>query len=335
DLKTVIVEEEDEDIVKIKVPYVRNLINDDHFDLTDKKKLLGKTMAYMARYADTSGIASLKVIGLALYQKFDRAHDVLEEILNNPKLQLDESALQVLEKEIDSYEYNEVEDILRLPQSPYRPLELIPEAAGEKIKKFLIPKLQSANQIVNLDLKNYVETYLKEQSLEADKTDVLKHERQIFIWTNERQEQLNDQIYRFLIEKQKQNLFERIALLEERDELLNFFDNESQIVMASVEKDFENEQFENIKAPKEHEYFESARLHYHWDKHEPKRSLHPNKKVRDEEMSDNRNWPSYPYYAENWKYDLTDYVPLAEKHKRRHKALPPTGKPPYYKQYFF
>lgn len=45
----------------MKVQFVRNIINDDHFDLTDKRKLLGKAMAYFARTANTSELISLQV----------------------------------------------------------------------------------------------------------------------------------------------------------------------------------------------------------------------------------------------------------------------------------
>ncbi|CAF4396407.1 unnamed protein product, partial [Rotaria sordida] len=105
----------------------------------------------------------------------------------------------------------------------------------------------------------------------------------------ERQEQLDDQIRRFTIEQKKLNLIERLRLLEEH-------------------KAFADESFENIRTQGEHEYFELARQHYHWDRMEPHRSLHPDKKLRDEEMSDVRNWPPYKY--------LADYVPLNKKMKR-------------------
>jgi hypothetical protein len=186
-----------------------------------------------------------------------------------------------------------------------------------------------------LNLKEFVENYLVETAALADKRDTSKHEQQISIWARERQEQLDDQIHRFVIEQKKVNLMERLRLLEERDELLSFFENESRIVMHSQDQAFADESFENVRAPGEHEYFELARLHYHWDRMEPRRSLHVDKKLRDEEMSDVRNWSSYKYLAENWKYDLVDYVPLNEKMKRRKEDLPPSGKPPYYKQHFF
>ena len=105
--------------------------------------------------------------------------------------------------------------------------------------------------------------------------------------------------------------------------------------MHSQDKEFADESFENVRAPGKHECFELARRHYHWNRMKPRRSLHLDKKLRDEEMNDVRHWPPYKYLAENWKYDLVDYVPLNEKMKRRKEDLPPSGKPPYYKQYFF
>ena len=61
DFKSNVVEEDDEDIVKVKVQFVRNITNDDHFDLTDKRKLLGKTLTYFSRDANNSHVVSLQV----------------------------------------------------------------------------------------------------------------------------------------------------------------------------------------------------------------------------------------------------------------------------------
>ncbi|CAF1320490.1 unnamed protein product [Rotaria sordida] len=335
DFKSTEIEEEDEDIVKVKVNFVRNHTNDDHLDLTDKRKLLGKTIAYLSRDANNSSIISLQILGNILYKKFGRVCDLFQIILNNDQLQVDETIIKILEKELDEYVYNPIEAKERLPQSPYRRLELIPEAARDIIKEKLLPQLRQKNKIISLNLKEFVEKNLIEIATFADKYDTKKHEQQISIWTCERQEQLDDQIRRFIIEQKKLNLIERLRLLEERDELLNFFENESKIIMHSQDKAFADESFENIRTQGEHEYFELARQHYHWDRMEPRRSLHLDKKLRDEEMNDIRNWPPYKYLAENWKYDLADYVPLNEKTKRRKDNLPPSGKPPYYKQHFF
>ncbi|CAF3155049.1 unnamed protein product, partial [Rotaria sp. Silwood2] len=58
---------------------------------------------------------------------------------------------------------------------------------------------------------------------------------------------------------------ERLRLLKEHDELLNFFENESKIRTHSQENDFVDENFEDIRVVGEHEYFELASQHYHWD----------------------------------------------------------------------
>ncbi|CAF4764480.1 unnamed protein product [Rotaria sp. Silwood1] len=79
---------------------------------------------------------------------------------------------------------------------------------------------------------------------------------------------------------------ERLHLLEEHDELLNFFENKSKIIMYLQDQAFADESFENIRAPDEYEHFELACQHYHWDRMDPCQSLHLDKKLRDEEMSD-------------------------------------------------
>ena len=77
----------------MKVHFVRNLTNDDHFDLTDKRKLLGKTIAYFSRYADNSELISLRILGYILYKKFGRVCDALQTIIDNDKLQFDQTTV--------------------------------------------------------------------------------------------------------------------------------------------------------------------------------------------------------------------------------------------------
>ncbi|CAF4128651.1 unnamed protein product [Rotaria sordida] len=169
DFKSTQIEEEDEDIVKVKVNFVHNHTNDDHFDLTDKCKLLGKTIAYLSRDANDSSIISLPILGNILYKKFGRVCDILQTILNNDQLQVDETIIKILEKELNEYVYNPIEAKERLRQSPYRRLELIPEAARDIIKKKFLPQLRQKNKIVSLNLKEFVEKNLIEIATFADK----------------------------------------------------------------------------------------------------------------------------------------------------------------------
>jgi hypothetical protein len=84
----------------VKVQFVRNLTNDDHFDLMDKRKLLGKTIAYLSRYADKSELISLKILGYILYKKFGRVCDALQTIIDSDQLQFDQTTVG---KRISSY----------------------------------------------------------------------------------------------------------------------------------------------------------------------------------------------------------------------------------------
>ncbi|CAF4244820.1 unnamed protein product, partial [Rotaria sordida] len=169
DFKSIKIEEEDEDIVKVKVNFVRHHTNDDHFDLTDKRNLLGKTIAYLSRDANDSSIISLQILGNILYKKFGRVCDILQTLLNNDQLQVDETIIKILEKELNEYVYNPIEAKERLRQSPYRRLELIPEAARDIIKKKFLPQLRQKNKIVSLNLKEFVEKNLIEIATFADK----------------------------------------------------------------------------------------------------------------------------------------------------------------------
>ncbi|CAF4168596.1 unnamed protein product [Rotaria sp. Silwood2] len=233
--------------VKVKVHFVHNQINHDHFDLINKRTLLGKTIVYLSSNANNSGMISLQEI-FFIKKKLGRICAALQTILDNDQLQFYKTITKILEKELDEYVYNIIEAKERLPPSSYQHLELISKAVCDIIKNLL------------------------EIAAFADKHDTKKTGT-----TN---------IY--------------LDILLEDDELLNVFENESRIVIHSQDKEFADETFENARAPGEHDYFELTRQHYHWNRMKTHRSLHLDKKLHDEEMSDVRNWPPYKYLAENW-----------------------------------
>ncbi len=177
-------------------------------------------------------------------------------------------------KELDEYVYNPLEAKKRLPQKPYQRLELILKTARDIIKKYsngyirtirsnvvhfshlgkAFIRTTTKNKIISIDSKQFVESHLIETAEVADQQDTSKHEQQIIIWTRERQEQLDDQGHRFVIEQKKEDLIEHLRLLEERGELLKVFENVLRVIMHLQDKAFTNENFEDIRAPGEHEY---------------------------------------------------------------------------------
>ena len=55
------------------VKYIRNDNYDDHFDITEDRLLLGKTLCALAPAFDSSSVISnsCRLLGLAMYEKFD------------------------------------------------------------------------------------------------------------------------------------------------------------------------------------------------------------------------------------------------------------------------
>lgn len=60
--------------VKVRVGFIRNAYFDDHFDLVDSRQLVGKTLTMIAQtLADNPIAPSVKLLGLCLHQKYDKA----------------------------------------------------------------------------------------------------------------------------------------------------------------------------------------------------------------------------------------------------------------------
>nr|XP_022903939.1 28S ribosomal protein S27, mitochondrial-like [Onthophagus taurus] len=67
--------EEPEEEVKIRVKYLRNPFDDDHFDLTAPNKIIGKTLITFTKNPESVLEKSLHLLGLILYEKLDKSKD--------------------------------------------------------------------------------------------------------------------------------------------------------------------------------------------------------------------------------------------------------------------
>lgn len=65
--------------IKIRVRYLRNPFFDDHFDLTDPRDLVGKTLSFQGKHRTDALGRTCQLRGLILYKKYD---DVLNLIKN-------------------------------------------------------------------------------------------------------------------------------------------------------------------------------------------------------------------------------------------------------------
>ncbi len=89
--------EEPEEEVKIRVPFLESSYKDDHFDLTLREHLLGKTLAKFSSnglLGDTADVPlvkkSLAILGWTLFEKWDTVVD----LCNDGKATLDEDCIR-------------------------------------------------------------------------------------------------------------------------------------------------------------------------------------------------------------------------------------------------
>lgn len=67
--------------IKVRVAYIRNPFFDDHFDLTDPRDLVGKTLSFHGKHqANTLG-RTCQLRGLILYKKYDQVLQLMKEWL--------------------------------------------------------------------------------------------------------------------------------------------------------------------------------------------------------------------------------------------------------------
>lgn len=75
--------DEDEEVVKVRVNFLRNEYFDDHFDIVNTNHLVGKTMvAYGKALGGPVGFSN-QLIGWVLYEKYEEAEHLLNHIIEN------------------------------------------------------------------------------------------------------------------------------------------------------------------------------------------------------------------------------------------------------------
>lgn len=96
--------EEPEDEVKIRVKYLRNPYNDEHFDLRDVFKVVGKTIAYISKNKENALDKSFHIVGLKLFGK----DQLVEELLGKVKKPLCKEVIDLLpdDKKLDLPTYS-------------------------------------------------------------------------------------------------------------------------------------------------------------------------------------------------------------------------------------
>ncbi|XP_066257153.1 small ribosomal subunit protein mS27 [Euwallacea similis] len=181
---------EPEEEVKIKVNYLRNPYDDEHFDLRSDKKMIGKTIFMISKSKQDPLNLSFQILGLALFGKDKEALDISKNVN------------VVLVKEI---------------------LDLIPE--DSKVKKAISElKLESDTNVGEILIKN-----VKHSVEKCSESDISKQCEMFEKWQQERVRLLEEQKQRLTTAKRLETIEDLKKALKDKEEKLWFFENEEKI----------------------------------------------------------------------------------------------------------
>lgn len=200
--------EEPEEEIKIRVKYIVNPFDDDHFDLKDPQKIVGKTLALLTNKKEDSLSRSFNLLGWVLYNKKDKAEKVLSEC---------KSKRISLFKEIINF--FPVDMKLDLGELDFQSVD---------IQKMLTENVEKAVQKIS-------------------EGDIAQQCKQYLAWVDERNTALETQRQRLFIAKHLQELEELKKSLEEKETKLWFFDNQEIIELQIEQKEEENTQIESVR----------------------------------------------------------------------------------------
>lgn len=189
--------EEPEEEIKIRVNYLRNPFDDDHFDLRDPQKIVGKTLALFTNHKQDSLNKSLNILGWALYNKEDKVEKALSEC-QTKNLTL----------------YKEIVDLI--PENKPNLKDI--KCESRDIQELLKKNLEKAIQITS-------------------ERDIADQSKTFMVWAEERIAALEEQKKRVLISKRLAHIEEMKKTLEEKETKLWFFDNEEIIELLIEEKE--------------------------------------------------------------------------------------------------
>lgn len=201
--------------VKIRVKYLRNPFFDDHFDLTDPRDLVGKTLSFQGKHrADALG-RTCQLRGLILFKKYD---DVLNLMKN------------WLETVQDKIVYEEVFELISKDNSELEEPDMEKFKLVETQLSVLKNKPNLKESLIET-IENLVKTAVKEKA-EQD----ISEQNQIYLdWDCVRNSVLEDQIKAMDRESRIANIEKIKKDLDEREQLLTFFDKEEEIELQ-IEK---------------------------------------------------------------------------------------------------
>ncbi|KAG7203759.1 hypothetical protein KM043_013783 [Ampulex compressa] len=233
DWKKPVPPEDTEEEIKVRVKYLRNPFFDDHFDLTDPRDLVGKTLSFQGKQIKNALGRTCQLRGLILYKKYDEVKNLVQNWLETIK---------------DDIVYEEVFNLIDQDNTNISEDGSIKELEGLQDNLKTLKAGPLCKQGLEEAIKSLINAAINEQ---AEK-DISQQCQRYIEWENSRMSLLNQQRKEMEKEKKMAELEEMQRELAERERLLTFFEREEQIEMeiAYKQKQEQNEKKRIERIPK-------------------------------------------------------------------------------------
>lgn len=192
--------------IRIRVAYLRNPSFDDHFELKNSYHLLGKTFLYLADEVKSNATLSnsLKLLGYALYEKFEQGNDFMAAAKSEPFYKETVEMVKALAEKVANLEEN------TNAKQFYEAVNSLTSLKEDKVEELLEAAVKKAVQ--------------------DHEASVIENQKQIYDqWITERDEKLSKEIYRL---QRIQRLVSVEKLQEDlvtKERQLWFFENEDKL----------------------------------------------------------------------------------------------------------
>lgn len=197
--------------VKVRVKFIRNPYNDRHFDLLKSTPLVGKTLVNIApALKDKTMSQSLELLGWAL---LDDWHKLESKV-----------------KTLDTPVFKEALD------QAHKHISKAKEAEDNKVPTSLEESLKSVKAVEGSLLES-MEALVKRAVAEFESKDIEAQEKQYLQWEEDRQQSLAKQLRDNEIKQRTQSIEEKKKYLQEKEQLLSFFENEDKYDLLIEELD--------------------------------------------------------------------------------------------------
>lgn len=209
--------DESTEVIKVRVAYIRNPYFDDHFDLVEPSDLVGKTLVFFGKIMNDTLGRTCQLRGLILYKKYTAATDLIKEWLQAG-----------IEKVVYS-------DVLQLIKDD---ISKIPEDKITDDIKALITELSKLenSDLMKEDLTEAIENKVKLAISQQAEQDISQQHQVYLDWEKNRMLRLQAHFNELDRENRLANIAKMKKDLEEKEQILTFFEREEQIELQIEER---------------------------------------------------------------------------------------------------